>query len=73
VSGAAVVLVVVLVYAGVCWAWPIGTHMRCRGTGRLHQPFSGRTKWRTCGGCGGSGVTVRLGRRLFGWFIGPYE
>jgi hypothetical protein len=72
VNVAVVVILAVLVYAAACWLFPVGRHRRCHGTGRIYQPFS-KTKWRRCGGCGGKGEAVRLGRAVFDWFLGSGE
>ncbi len=52
-----------IVYAGQCYFWPYTkcTRTQCEG-GKLRAP--GRTTWRRCPRCSGSGSRVRLGRRL---------
>jgi hypothetical protein len=70
-TAAALLGLAIAVYAALCIFFPMARCGRCKGNGRLRQPFG--KAWRPCGGCDGRGHRVRLGRRVFGWFIGPYE
>lgn len=66
-SGLAVLAVLVLVAGGAylvaCAVWPFAAcrNPRCEG-GRVRSP-SGRS-WRQCGRCQGSGMRLRVGRRV---------
>jgi len=63
-------LIWLALYVAVCAWFP---YRKCRAPrcerGRKYSPFSGRdTKdrpFRPCGRCGGSGLRVRLGRRVY--------
>jgi Zn finger protein HypA/HybF involved in hydrogenase expression len=51
-------------YAAVCVALPFGRCRRCRGTGRRYSSLS-RRLYRYCPRCDGTGLRVRLGRRVW--------
>lgn len=53
---------VTLGYLGLCLAWPYRACRRCGGWGQHHGPFRGI---RPCGHCDGTGIRLRLGRRLW--------
>lgn len=52
---------VTLGYLGLCVVWPFRTCRRCQGYGQLRGLFGGI---RLCGHCDGTGLRLRLGRRV---------
>lgn len=56
-------LVVTFGYILACAIWPYQPCPRCHGTGKLRAPF-GRAL-RICGRCRGTGLRLRLGRRIW--------
>lgn len=63
IAAAIAAAVVLLGYAVVCAVWPYGICRRCHGASRL-VTRRGRTV-RRCRRCRGSGLRLRLGRRLY--------
>lgn len=53
---------VTLGYLGMCLVWPFTACRRCGGAGQHHGPFGGI---RLCGHCDGTGLRLRLGRRIW--------
>lgn len=51
-------------YLLMCAAFPFGNCRRCKGTGKRHNPFTGKS-YRLCTRCAGTGRRVRVGRRLY--------
>ena len=49
-------------YLGLCLVWPYRACRHCQGLGRFHGPFHGI---RLCGRCDGTGLRLRLGRRVW--------
>ncbi len=68
IASAAIALPILLTmrYVFLCYALPFREHRRCRGTGRIPYPF-GLSGWRFCPRCGGTGLRLRLGRRLWNY------
>lgn len=58
-------LVAVLGYAAACAADPFGRCPRCHGNAKVIKP-NGRVK-RWCRHCDGTGLRLRLGRRLYNY------
>jgi hypothetical protein len=54
-------LLVTLGYLGTCFVWPFKACRVCQGHGQIVGPFRGI---RLCGYCAGTGLRLRLGRRL---------
>lgn len=54
-------------YAFACWFWPWTSCRRCDGKGKFRSP-SGKN-WRKCPRCKGSAAKVRLGRRVWDYFM----
>jgi hypothetical protein len=48
-------------YLGLCLAWPYRACRRCQGYGHLHGWLGGI---RFCPACDGTGLRLRLGRRV---------
>lgn len=63
--GLLVVLVAALGYAAACAADPFGRCRRCHGNAKSLSP-GGRVK-RWCRHCDGTGLRLRLGRRLYNY------
>lgn len=59
-----IALLITISYVIACSIWPFTAHRWCGGTGKRRSP-SGKA-WRPCGGCGGTGRRVRIGRRVYG-------
>jgi len=53
---------VALGYIGLCVVWPFTACRHCHGLGQFHGPFGGI---RLCGTCEGTGLRLRLGRRIW--------
>lgn len=53
---------VTLGYVGLCLIWPFTACRHCAGHGQFHGPFGGI---RLCGACEGTGLRLRLGRRIW--------
>ncbi|WP_432981570.1 hypothetical protein [Dactylosporangium sp. CA-233914] len=53
-----------LCYILACAAFPFGACRRCKGTGKLRNPFA-RRMYRLCPRCDGTGHRVRIGRRIY--------
>ncbi|MDG6106114.1 hypothetical protein Daura_06515 [Dactylosporangium aurantiacum] len=51
-------------YILACAAFPFGNCRRCKGTGKLRNPFF-RRMFRLCPRCDGTGRRVRIGRRVY--------
>lgn len=51
-------------YLLACAVFPFGACRRCKGDGKLRNPFS-RRMFRLCPRCGGTGRRVRIGRRIW--------
>lgn len=49
-------------YIVQCLIWPYRSCPRCGGFGQFHGPFSGI---RLCGRCNGTGLRLRVGRRIW--------
>jgi hypothetical protein len=60
---ALLLLIVTLGYILTCAIWPYQPCPRCHGTAKLSAPF-GRT-FRICRRCRGTGLRLRLGRRIW--------
>jgi hypothetical protein len=61
-------------YALLCAVRPFKPHRRCGGLGRLHA--GGGRAWKPCKGwrgCGGHGVKLRHGRRLYAYLKRRHE
>ncbi|MFC5719609.1 hypothetical protein ACFP1Z_05375 [Streptomyces gamaensis] len=60
-------IVLALCYAVLCAASPFGACRACKGWGaKVHQTRTGRLKrGRMCRRCGGHGMRLRVGRRLY--------
>lgn len=56
-------LLVALVYAGSCWAFPFATCRVCDGDGK-RRSGANRRHFRPCWWCKGSGRRLRIGRRV---------
>lgn len=54
-------LLAIAVYAERCTNMPYRRCGHCRGLGRLHHA----TAWKRCRRCKGSGLRLRLGRRVY--------
>jgi hypothetical protein len=54
-------LTIALSYIGSCIRWPFGTCRTCQGHGLAQGLFGGI---RVCRACDGTGLRLRLGRRL---------
>ncbi len=57
-------------YATACRTWPWGSCWRCKGTGKLGAWGSDdkprrRRHFRKCPRCRGTGIRLRIGRRIF--------
>ncbi len=52
-------------YLLACWIWPYKVCSWCRGRSRATSPTGRAFRDRRCWRCGGTGRTVRLGRRMF--------
>ncbi|MEV0383400.1 hypothetical protein [Nonomuraea sp. NPDC050643] len=50
-------------YIYLCHAHPFREHTRCRGTGRI--PYLFGRGWRFCPRCNGTGLRLRIGRRIW--------
>lgn len=50
-------------YLAVCMTFGYGNCRRCKGAGKLGNPLSRRT-FRLCPRCDGTGIRLRLGRRV---------
>ncbi|GIH79808.1 hypothetical protein [Planobispora longispora] len=50
-------------YLYLCYARPFREHRRCKGTGRI--PYLFGRGWRFCPRCNGTGLRLRIGRRLW--------
>lgn len=62
------VLVVVgwsVYYGTSCVFWPYANCGRCKGNGKAKAWWGGG--FRPCGGCGGAGRRLRIGRRLYNY------
>jgi hypothetical protein len=53
---------ITLGYAGLCAIWPFTACRRCHGYGQFQGLFGGV---RPCGHCDGTGLRLRLGRRVW--------
>ncbi|WP_327008112.1 hypothetical protein OHA72_13055 [Dactylosporangium sp. NBC_01737] len=53
-----------LYYLLACAVFPFGACRRCKGDGKLRNPFS-RRMFRLCPRCDGTGRRVRIGRRIY--------
>jgi hypothetical protein len=53
---------ITLGYLGLCLVWPYRACRRCHGLGRFHGPFK---SVRLCHHCDGTGLRLRLGRRIW--------
>jgi hypothetical protein len=64
-AGAAIAIPVLLTLSYVynCYAHPFAEHRRCHGTGRI--PYLFGRGWRFCPRCQGTGLRLRIGRRLW--------
>lgn len=64
---------VLVIYAGSCWLWPYKKHARCDGSGKLRRDDGKVFKLCTdqwgglVRGCGGSGRTLRWGRKAYNY------
>lgn len=65
-TAAAITLPILLTlrYVFLCNVFPFREHRRCKGTGRIPYPF-GLSGWRFCPRCDGTGLRLRIGRRLW--------
>jgi hypothetical protein len=61
---------VTLGYLMMCAIWPFKACRRCDGIGMFHGPFGGI---RLCGICDGTGLRLRLGRRMWNAFQRLYR
>lgn len=50
-------------YIYLCYARPFHEHRRCKGTGRI--PYLFGHGWRFCPRCHGTGLRLRIGRRIW--------
>ena len=64
---ALIVTVVAAFYLLTCAVWPFGKCRRCKGVGKFKSPFG--NAFRHCGRCDGSGLRVRFGRKVIGYFL----
>ncbi|MBB5839709.1 hypothetical protein [Kribbella italica] len=53
-------------YLLTCAVWPFGKCRRCKGAGKFKSPFGNAL--RHCGKCDGSGLRVRFGRKVIGYY-----
>jgi hypothetical protein len=63
---ALIVTGVVAFYLLTCAVWPFGKCRRCKGVGKFKSPFG--NAFRHCGRCDGSGLRVRFGRKVIGYY-----
>lgn len=58
-------ITVIVVYVMACWVLPFGKCVHCSGGG-TRKTITGRLK--PCRRCRGSGLRLRIGRRVFNYF-----
>ncbi|WP_112248799.1 hypothetical protein [Kribbella monticola] len=63
---ALIVTVSIAFYLFTCLVWPFGKCCRCKGAGKFKSPFG--NAYRHCGKCEGSGLRVRVGRKVINYY-----
>ncbi|WP_020388539.1 hypothetical protein [Kribbella catacumbae] len=63
---ALILTVCIALYLLTCLVWPFGKCRRCKGAGKFKSPFG--NAYRHCGKCDGSGLRVRIGRKVISYY-----